>query len=113
MKIIKRLKKTKKKYKDKFFDFQDENNRMRVFTYTIDGSKIKEKEAIKKQEKLYEELNKIKTLVSRATPVLLTGQEGTFIACIFLETKFSFYRQNFDFFDFCKYSIIHLTSSFS
>jgi hypothetical protein len=88
----------KKKYKDKFFDFQDENNRMRVFTYTIDGSKIKEKEAIKKQEKLYEELNKIKTLVSRATPVLLTGQEGTFIACIFLETKFSFYRQNFDFF---------------
>ena len=88
----------KKKYKDKFFDFQDENNRMRVLTYTIDGSKIKEKEAIKKQEKLYEELNKIKTLVSRATPVLLTGQEGTFIACIFLETKFSFYRQNFDFF---------------
>ena len=88
----------KKKYKDKFFDFQDENNRMRVFTYTIDGGKMKEKETIKRQEKLYEELNKIKTLVSRATPVLLTGQEGFFTASIFLETKFSFYRQNFDFF---------------
>ena len=88
----------KKKYKDKFFDFQDENNRMRIFTYTIDGGKIKEKESIKRQEKLYEELNKIKTLVSRATPVLLTGQGGTFIASVLLETKFSFYRQNFDFF---------------
>ena len=88
----------KKKYKDKFFDFQDENNRMRIFTYTIDGGKIKEKEAIKRKEKLYEELNKIKTLVSRATPVLLTGQSGAFIACILLETKISFYRQNFDFF---------------
>ena len=88
----------KKKYNDKFFDFQDENNRIRVFTYTIDGGKIKEKEAIKRQEKLYEELNKIKTLVSRATPVLLTAQNGSFIACILLETKYSFYRQNFDFF---------------
>jgi hypothetical protein len=88
----------KKKYNDKFFDFQDENNRIRVFTYTIDGGKIKEKEAIKMQEKLYEELNKIKTLVSRATPVLLTAQNGSFIACILLETKYSFYRQNFDFF---------------
>ena len=88
----------KKKYKDKFFDFQDENNRMRIFTYTIDIGKVKEKEAIKRQEKLYEELNKIKTLVSRATPVLLTNQEGIFVASIFLETKFSYYRQNFDFF---------------
>ena len=88
----------KKKYKDKFFDFQDENNRMRVFTYTIDLGKNKEKESIKRQEKLYEDLNKIKTLVSRATPVLLTGQENIFIAAIFLETKFSLYRQNFDFF---------------
>ena len=88
----------KKKYNDKFFDFQDENNRIRVFTYTIDGGKIKEKEAIKMQEKLYEELNKIKTLVSRATPVLLTAQNGSFIACILLETKYSIYRQNFDFF---------------
>jgi hypothetical protein len=88
----------KKKYKDKFFDFQDENNRMRVFTYTIDLGKNKEKESIKRQEKLYEDLNKIKTLVSRATPVLLTGQSGAFIACILLETKISFYRQNFDFF---------------
>ena len=88
----------KKKYKDKFFDFQDENNRMRVFTYTIDLGKNKEKESVKRQEKLYEDLNKIKTLVSRATPVLLTGQENIFIAAIFLETKFSLYRQNFDFF---------------
>ena len=88
----------KKKYKDKFFDFQDENNRMRIFTYTIDNGKIKEKESIKLSEKLYEELNKIKTLVSRATPVLLTGQNGSFVACILLETKISFYRQNFDFF---------------
>ena len=88
----------KKKYEDKFFDFQDEMNRMRVFTYTIDVGKIKEKEAIKRQEKLYEELNKIKTLVSRATPVLLTNQDGIFVASVFLETKFSYYRQNFDFF---------------
>ena len=88
----------KKKYKDKFFDFQDENNRMRIFTYSIDNGKIKEKESIKLSEKLYEELNKIKTLVSRATPVLLTGQNGSFVACILLETKISFYRQNFDFF---------------
>ena len=71
---------------------------MRIFTYTIDNGKIKEKESIKLSEKLYEELNKIKTLVSRATPVLLTGQNGSFVACILLETKISFYRQNFDFF---------------
>ena len=84
----------KKKYKDHFFDFKDPANRLRVFTYTVDGPKNKEK----KGEKLFEDLCKIKTLVSRASPVLLNGQEGTYIACIFLETKFSLYRQNFDFF---------------
>ena len=84
----------KKKYKNQFFDFKDQNNRLRIFTYTIDGPKNKEK----KGEKLFEDLSKIKTLVSRATPVLLNGQGGTYIACILLETKFSLYRQNFDFF---------------
>ena len=84
----------KKKYKNQFFDFKDQNNRLRIFTYTIDGPKSKEK----KGEKLFEDLSKIKTLVSRATPVLLNSQGGTYIACILLETKFSLYRQNFDFF---------------
>lgn len=84
----------KKKYKNQFFDFKDQNNRLRIFTYTIDGPKSKEK----KGEKLFEDLSKIKTLVSRATPVLLNSQGGTFVACILLETKFSLYRQNFDFF---------------
>ena len=88
----------KKKYKDHFFDFKDENNRLRVFTYTIDGDKNKEQENKKKGEKLFEDLSKIKTLVSRASPVLLNGQGSTYIACIFLETKFSLTRQNFDFF---------------
>ena len=88
----------KKKYKDHFFDFKDENNRLRVFTYTIDGEKNKEQENKKKGEKLFEDLSKIKTLVSRASPVLLNGQGSTYIACIFLETKFSLTRQNFDFF---------------
>ena len=88
----------KKKYKDHFFDFKDENNRLRVFTYTIDGDKNKEQENKKKGEKLFEDLSKIKTLVSRASPVLLNGQGSTYIACILLETKFSLTRQNFDFF---------------
>ena len=88
----------KKKFKDRFFDFKDENNRLRIFTYTIDGSKTKEQENKKKGEKLFDDLSKIKTLVSRASPVLLNGQDETYIACIFLETKFSLFRQNFDFF---------------
>ena len=88
----------KKKYRDHFFDFKDENNRLRVFTYTIDYAKNKEQENKKKGEKLFEDLSKIKTLVSRASPVLLNIQKETYYACIFLETKFSLYRQNFDFF---------------
>ena len=88
----------KKKYKDHFFDFKDENNRLRVFTYTIDCAKINEQESKKKGEKLFEDLSKIKTLVSRASPILLKGKGENYIACIFLETKFSYYRQNFDFF---------------
>ena len=88
----------KKKYKDHFFDFKDESNRLRVFTYTIDSAKINEQENKKKGEKLFEDLSKIKTLVSRASPILLKGKGENYIACIFLETKFSFYRQNFDFF---------------
>jgi hypothetical protein len=88
----------KKKFKDHFFDFKDENNRLRVFTYTIDGAKTKEQENKKKGEKLFEDLSKIKTLVSRASPVLLNSQGDNYMACIFLETKFSIFRQNFDFF---------------
>ena len=42
----------KKKYKDHFFDFKDEYNRLRVFTYTIVGSKNNEQEN-KKKEKNY------------------------------------------------------------
>ena len=88
----------KKKYRDHFFDFKDENNRLRVFTYTIDYAKNKEQESKKRGEKLFEDLSKIKTLVSRASPVLLNIQNETYYACIFLETKFSLFRQNFDFF---------------
>ena len=88
----------KKKYKDNFFDYKDENNRIRVFTYTINGNKNKEQENNKKGEKLFDDLCNIKTLVSRASPVLLKIKEGFYIACILLETKFSLIRQNFDFF---------------
>ena len=88
----------KKRYKDHFFDYKDDNNRLRVFTYTIDGGKNNEQENKKKGEKLFDDLSKIKTLVSRATPVLLNGKGETYSACIFLETKFSKYRQNFDYF---------------
>ena len=88
----------KKRFKDHFFDFKDNNNRLRIFTYTIDGGKNCELENKKKGEKLFDDLSKIKTLVSRATPVLLNGRGETYIACIFLETKFSKHRQNFDYF---------------
>ena len=88
----------KKRFKDHFFDFKDNNNRLRIFTYTIDGGKNYDQENKKKGEKLFDDLSKIKTLVSRATPVLLNGRGETYIACIFLETKFSKHRQNFDYF---------------
>ena len=64
----------KKKYKDHFFDFKDEYNRLRVFTYTIDGSKNNEQENKKKGEKLFDDLSKIKTLASRASAELLNGK---------------------------------------
>ena len=88
----------KKRFKDHFFDFKDNNNRLRIFTYTIDGGKNFDQENKKKGEKLFDDLSKIKTLVSRATPVLLNGRGETYIACLFLETKYSKHRQNFDYF---------------
>ena len=54
----------KKKYGDKFFDFKDENNRIRVFTYTIE-KKFESKEKI--LDNFFEVLNSNKTLVSRAS----------------------------------------------
>ena len=60
--------------------------------------KIAIKKIKKKGEKLFDDLSKIKTLVSRATPVLLNGRGETYIACLFLETKYSKHRQNFDYF---------------
>ena len=39
----------KKKFRDKFFDFKDENNRIRVFTYTIEKNfESKEKSKMEK-----------------------------------------------------------------
>ena len=54
----------KKKYGDKFFDFKDENNRIRVFTYTIEKN-FESKEKI--LDNFFEVLNSNKTLVSRAS----------------------------------------------
>lgn len=54
----------KKKYGDKFFDFKDENNRIRVFTYTIEKN-FESKEKI--LDNFFEVLNSNKTLVNRAS----------------------------------------------
>ena len=91
----------KKKYGDKFFDFKDENNRIRVFTYTIE-KKFESKEKI--LDNFFEVLNSNKTLVSRASAVLLQnyGDNGT-NPCILLETKYSILRQNYDYFLWKKY----------
>ena len=58
----------KKKYGDKFFDFKDENNRIRVFTYTIE-KKFESKEKI--LDNFFEVLNSSKTLVNRASALLI------------------------------------------
>ena len=79
-----------KKHGNKFFSFKDE---FRTFTYTIGGGKEEENN---KKENLFDNLSSIKTLVSRASPVLLQSQGNT-IASILLETKFSPFRQNFDY----------------
>ena len=91
----------KKKYGDKFFDFKDENNRIRVFTYTIEKN-FESKEKI--LDNFFEVLNSNKTLVSRASAVLLQnyGDNGT-NPCILLETKYSILRQNYDYFLWKKY----------
>jgi hypothetical protein len=57
----------KKKYGDKFFDFKDENNRIRVFTYTIE-KKFESKEKI--LDNFFEVLNSNKTLVNRKMPFI-------------------------------------------
>ena len=54
----------KKKYGDKFFDFKDENNRIRVFTYTIEKN-FESKEKI--LDNFFEVLNSNKTFVNRAS----------------------------------------------
>ena len=101
------------KYGDKFFDFKEESSRIRVFTYTInlsdvhsheDGTQIENKNN-KCLQHLYENFNSTKTLVSRASAVLLQnfGDNNKSNACILLETKLSRYRQNFDYFHWKKY----------
>ncbi len=94
----------KKKYQDKFFDFKDEKSRIRIFTYTIFQDSINEKEIVKEKclKKLFELLNSCKTLVSRASSVLLQNFSEP-NACILLETKFSPYRQNFDYYHWKNY----------
>ena len=89
-----------KKFKDKFFSFKDES---KTFTYTIESSKDEDQNSNKKEKEkfLFDNLSNIKTLVSRASPVIL-GSQGNSITCILLETKFSPYRQNFDYFYFKK-----------
>jgi hypothetical protein len=85
---------------DKFFDFQE--NRVRVFTYSIN---IKNEESLLDEKvnnifsKLFNILNNNKTLVSRASVVLLQNYEDNKSnACVLLETKLSPFRQNFDYF---------------
>ena len=94
----------KKMYKEKFFDFKDEKCRIRIFTYSICQENINEKEICKEKclKKLFELLNSTKTLVSRASSVLLQNF-GESNACILLETKFSPYRQNFDYYHWKSY----------
>ena len=94
----------KKKYQDKFFDFKDEKCRIRIFTYTIFQDSINEKEIVTEKclKKLFELLNSSKTLVSRASSVLLQNFSES-NACILLETKFSPYRQNFDYYHWKNY----------
>ena len=101
------------KYEDKFFDFKNENSRIRVFTYSISLNKeepdlLKEPDSMSNNAKclqnLFDNFNSTKTLVSRASAVLLQNFEGNQSnSCILLETKLSPYRQNFDYFHWKKY----------
>lgn len=77
-----------------FFDFRKEDNKFRIFTYTIDGNKNENNNG----NDLIEKLSKIKTLVSRASPVMIKDKEDSLCSCILLESKFSVVRQNYDFF---------------
>ena len=101
------------KYEDKFFDFKNENCRIRVFTYSIainqaDNDFINDPENSinnpKCLQNLFDNFNSTKTLVSRASAVLLQNYgDNHSNACILLETKLSPYRQNFDYFHWKKY----------
>lgn len=98
----------KNKYQDKFFDFKDDDCRMRVFTYSIAINK-EEKDGENEEsslKQLFNSLNRNKTLVSRASSVLLQNfGVSRSNACILLETKMSRYRQNFDYFQWKKYIV--------
>lgn len=90
------------KYGEQFYDFKRENCRIKTFTYSINV--VKEEVLIQNKSdnffsKLFNNLNNAKTLVSRASTVLLQNYDDNKpFACILLETKFSRFRQNFDYF---------------
>lgn len=90
------------KYKDKFFDFKNDQCNIRSFTYSINLNKDqKQYDNIegKYLKQLFCTLNGNKTLVSRASAVLLKNYGvNRSISCILLETKISPFRQNFDYF---------------
>lgn len=93
------------KYGNKFFDFKDEQCRIREFTYSITLQDTKESLCDKTNyiSDVFKTLNLTKTLISRASAVLVQNiNENKSNACILLETKISRFRQNFDFFHWQK-----------
>jgi hypothetical protein len=98
----------REKYKNKFFDFRNEECRIRVFTYSIYLKKPEELFNLNNNEnyfdKLFNNLNNTKTLVSRASAVLLQSYENNKSnAAILLETKLSPFRQNYDYYHWRTY----------
>lgn len=93
------------KYGNKFFDFKDEQCRIREFTYSI--SLKENQEPFEKENfmaNMFETFNSTKTLISRASAVLVQNiDENKSNACILLETKISPFRQNFDYFHWQKF----------
>lgn len=94
-------------YQDKFFDFKDKDIKIRVFTFTI---------SIPKNEKDYDyintpnlkslfcSLNTNKTIICRASPVILQNPGGIDTnAAILLEFRLNKNRQNFDYTMWKKY----------
>ena len=95
----------KQRFGDNLFDFTKEDMQVFVFKYTI-IDRAKEEKLIKDKNlnNLFETLNSYKTLISRASVVLLTQKNSdTYKPLILLETKISQIRQNFDYITWNKF----------